>query len=135
MTVNSPDFKKDIVDLVSNYLDTIDVQEFNQHFLMDESLRKNGLSYISESDKSQLDYILAPSKDRFQIDRTITLASKKLRKDSYINLLTNLSELCVTHGMLNLASEIIVKIKKENKIKAVYANSQLILADIPCKKR
>ena len=134
MTVNSPDFKKDIVNLVSNYLDTDDVQEFSQHFLMDDSLKKNGLSYISESDKSQLDYILAPSKDRFQIDRTITLASKKLRKENYINLLTNLSELCVTHGMLNLASEIIVKIKKENKVKAVYANSQLILADILARK-
>jgi tetratricopeptide (TPR) repeat protein len=134
MTINSPDFKNDIVNLVSTYLNQSDVLEFNQHFLMDSSLKKSGISYISESDKSQLDYILAPSKDRFQIDRTITLAAKKLDKDKYVNLLTNLSELCVSHGMLNLASEIISKIKKENKIKAVYANSQLILADILARK-
>ncbi len=134
MKINSPDFRKDISNLISIYFEGNDLKEFNQHFLTEYSVEENGLSYISESDKSQLSYTLTPSKDRFQIDRTITLASKKLEREKYINLLRNLSELCVTHGMLNLASEIIEKIKRENKIKAVYADSQLILADIMARK-
>lgn len=130
MNANSTDFKQDLAQIVGSYLNTTDALEFNRYFLMNEPKQSRGINHISAADRSQLDFEISHVKDRFSIDRTITMASKKLTYEKYLQLLTKLSELCISHGYLNFADEIITKIKNECKINSITANSMLSLSDL-----
>jgi tetratricopeptide (TPR) repeat protein len=111
-----------------------DSLEFGRFLLNDKYRNLSGISHLSDSDRSQLEFEITPAKDRYHIDRTITMAKKYLDDEQYLKLLTNLSELCISHGLLNLAHEIINKIKRESKINAISANSLLMLSDLFSRK-
>ncbi len=134
MKIITQEFRDDLQKLVTGYLPQSAALDFTRVFMNSESFDNNSLSHLSETDRSQLEFEISPARDRFHLDRTITFSQKNLTYEDYLTLMTKLCDLCVSHGMLNFAQEIIVKIKRESKIKSVNANSMLLLSDIYAKK-
>ncbi|MBN1302602.1 MAG: tetratricopeptide repeat protein [Melioribacteraceae bacterium] len=130
MTIINPEFKDDLIQIIGNYFPRVEALEFSRNFLIDTEFRKDEISRLSDIDRSQLEFQVKPAKNRFHIDRTITIAKKKLRSEEYSNLLIKLSELCVTHGMMNFAREIVAKISNESRLRNVIAKSLLVNSDI-----
>jgi tetratricopeptide (TPR) repeat protein len=134
LTTISTEFRDDLLGIVETYFPKSESMEFSRFLLIDKYRNLSGISRLSDSDRSQLEFEITPAKDRYHIDRTITMAKKHLDDEQYLKLLTNLSELCISHGLMNFAHEIIIKIKRESKINSISANSMLMLSDLFSRK-
>lgn len=134
MTTLNQEFRDDLQQIISNYLTQAEAMEFTRYLMHTDTVDDKSLSHLSDADRSQLEFEITPARDRFHLDRTVTYAKKHLNTEAYLGLMSKLCELCVSHGMLNFAQELIAKIKRESKIKAVNANSMLLLSDIYAKK-
>ncbi|MFC2085490.1 tetratricopeptide repeat protein, partial [Bacteroidota bacterium] len=128
------EFIEDLQSLLTDYLTAEDLNTLNSRIGLRGLSGYAELFSLSETDRDQLKAQFTPAIERYQIDRTITHAGKKLSSEKYYELLVNLSELCISHGKLNLAQEIVNKTTRESEDDDVIAKSYLVLSDFHSRK-
>ena len=107
--MTNQDFTKDLENLILEFIEEKEVSGIRSRLLSKVGLSTRSLSSLSDLDRKQLNAEFTPANERFQIDRTVTFAEKKLSTDRYHKLLINLGQVCISHGKLNLAYEILIQ--------------------------
>ncbi len=128
--VNNGNFIKDIQNLLKNFMEKREVENFNLRILKKYGITIKQPDYMSETDRRQLEVTFTPAKERMELDRAITFAEKNLEPEKYPELLLKLGQLCISHGKFNLAEEILLKAKKLNKNETISAEIFLSLSDM-----
>ncbi len=132
--MTNQDFTKDLENLILEFIEEKEVSGISSRLLSKVGLSTLQVSSLSDLDRKQLNAQFTPANERFQIDRTVTFAEKKLSADRYHKLLISLGQVCISHGKLNLAYEILSKAKKESRKSDVSAEAMLVLSDFYSRK-
>ena len=132
--MTNQDFTKDLEKLILDFIDEKEVSGFCGRLLSKVGLSTLQAGSLSDLDRGQLNAQFTPANERFQIDRTVTFAEKKLSTERYHKLLINLGQVCISHGKLNLAYEILTKAKRESRKSDVSAEAMLVLSDFYSRK-
>lgn len=123
------EFQTDIQDLLTVYLGEDEYKKFADKIIKSESSSKS-FGVISEFYSHQLKVEYSFVKERMEVDRIITFADKHLDKEKFVQLLRKLGQVCISHGKLNLAFEVLTKAVKESEGGKEKAESLLLLSDV-----
>lgn len=123
-------FVDEIRNLLSTYIDENELNSFLSKFEVNKTAKSGSTEVINKFYAQQLKVEYSFGNDRMQIDRTITFAQKMLSKKDFLELLKNLSQLCISSGKLNLAAEILNKLIKQSSNDSTKAEAFLFLSDV-----
>ena len=123
-------FEIELNGLLKRYFndDELSRLNLNNHPPKDGSDKITGM--INDFYRNQLYIDINNYSERIKIDRTITFSEKTLRADKFYKFLSDLSQLCLSRGMLNLADELFNKVKRNCNNTLLKADSMLGLADV-----
>ena len=130
MKTNEQDFRTDIQQLLTGFIDNVEMNDFLQKLRGGIEKSNKSLEVINQFYAQQLKIEYSFAKDRMEIDRAITFARKNLSKEKYLELLRKLGQVCISHGKLNLAYEVLVKSIKESEQSNQKAEGLLLLSDV-----
>lgn len=85
---------------------------------------------INDFYRNQLQINISNYSERIKIDKTITFSEKTLQADKLYEFLLDLSQLCLSRGRPNLASELFKKVNRNSNNAVIKAESLLGLADV-----
>jgi tetratricopeptide (TPR) repeat protein len=111
-----------------------ELKSFLDKFESNDSSKSSSDEMINKFYAQQLKIEYSFGKDRMQIDRTITFAQKNLTTVRYLELLKKLAQLCIAHGKLCFAAEILNKLLKQSTNDKERAESYLLLSDVYSRK-
>ncbi|NWF49325.1 MAG: tetratricopeptide repeat protein [Ignavibacteriaceae bacterium] len=123
-------FENDLQQILQNYLRKEEISELNGKLKVFGENGRDFNNKVSEIYKRQLDLDLYDFSERIQIDRTITYSQKSLSPEDFSSLLINLGKLCISHGRLNLAHEVLTKARRFSIAATLKAESLLALSDV-----
>ena len=128
MKTDEQDFRTDIQQLLAGFIGNAEMNDFLQKLKGGIERSNKSLEVINQFYAQQLKIEYSFSKDRMEIDRAITFATKNLNKDKYLELLRKLGQVCIGHGKLNLAYEVLMKSVKESEQSNHKAEGLLLLS-------
>jgi tetratricopeptide (TPR) repeat protein len=123
-------FENDLQQILQNYLRKEEISELNGKLKVFGENGRDFNNKVSEIYKRQLDLDLYDFSERIQIDRTITYSQKSLSPEDFSSLLINLGKLCISHGRLNLAHEVLTKARRFSIAATLKAESLFALSDV-----
>ena len=123
-------FEIELNGLLKRYFndDELNRLNLNDHPPKDGSDKITGL--IKDFYRNQLHIDINNYSERIKIDRSITFSEKTLQADKFYKFLLDISQLCLSRNMLNLADELFNKVKKNGNNNVLRAESLLGLADV-----
>jgi tetratricopeptide (TPR) repeat protein len=130
MKSETRDFRGDIQQLLASFINQEDLSDFIKKLINGVDKSKKSMDVVNKfyADQLKIEYNFA--KDRIEIDRAITFAKKNLDNEKYLELLRKLGQLCIGHGKLNLAYEVLTKSIKESSNTNHKAEGLLLLCDV-----
>ena len=124
------ELRNDLLQVAGDYLPEATLLEFGNLFSRKEYFTADELSNINPTNRTQIEFKSDQVVSRYYLDRTISFSRKNLSTNEYIDFLLSMTELCISHGLLKYADEIILKIKRENLESLTTANINYIQGDI-----
>lgn len=126
-------FENEVQDLLKDYFS--DSELFKLFDQADSSKHTNQFDKkIDELYKKQLDISLDEASERIFLDRTLTIAEKKLASEKFCALAVELGNICIYSGKINFAQEIFNKIIKKTGNTLYKAKALMGLSDIYSRK-
>ena len=129
ISVNN-ELKNDLLQVAGSYLSVEMLNQFGKLFINDELFPSIENTELNHASRLQLDIDYNFLVSRHYLDRTLYFAFKNLSQKENINFLINIAEMCIAHGMLRYADEIIRKLKRMQLENSALANINFIKGDI-----
>jgi tetratricopeptide (TPR) repeat protein len=130
MKTNEQDFRNDIQKLLAGFVDKSEMNDFLQKLRGGAERSNKSLEVINQFYAQQLKVEYSFAKDRMEIDRAITFARKNIISKKFPEFLRKLGQICISHGKINLAYEVIVKAIRESQESNLRAEGLLLLSDV-----
>lgn len=130
MKTGEPNFRDDIHKLLAGFINNSELEEFLLKLNGGIERSNKSLEVINEFYAQQLKIEYNFARDRIEIDRAITFTRKNLAGEGYLEFLRKLGQICIGHGKLNLAYEVLTKAVKESEKSNQKAEGLLLLSDV-----
>lgn len=127
------EFHTEVNKLLSSYLNKKELKSFQEKIGASTKKQSAG-DVINNFYAKQLKVEYELTKDRMEIDRSITYAKKNLEKNQYLNFLRTLGQICTAHGKSNMAFEILNNAVRESGNAEDKAQSLFLLSDVHSRK-
>ena len=130
MKTSTDKFEIELNELLKRYLndDELSRLNLNDNPPKDGSDKINGI--IKDYYRNQLYIDINNYSERIKIDRSITFSEKTLQPDKFYKFLLDLSQLCLSRGMLSLADELYNNVRRNSKNTILKAESLIGLANV-----
>lgn len=127
-------FPNEVLNILHSYLNENEFNSFLEKLITIKNKKSLAQDFIDRFYAEQLNIEYDLVKERIVIDRAVTLANKILNTKNYVMFLKSLGQLCIGHGKLNLAIEILNKALKKSKDTEDKAECLLLLSDVHSRK-